>query len=567
MDAERNDITTRQHEPSAQRAGSPPPAGVRGNEWTALDVPEPGAWSPERALTIVVRAAGDPGHLPTTLAALAEQSYPRALTQILIVGEPSGESVELVAELGAESLGADPDGARARAAATGEILLFLDPGLILPRHAVEAHARWHHAVGDAAVLGRRRGLTAAPVDQGAIGEAVRTGELDSLLGGESASTDDWVDETLEDTGRLTDERFDVFRVGTRGSLSVRAETLAGARGFGPSVDRRGIELAYRLFTYGAIVVPDDDAAGWQRVAAERSDDGREDGPELERLVPVGGFRRPGSGLVRAVPSMHVAVAVGNRTVDEVVERIGTLLAGGVADVSVALELDPGYGERERLEVAFAADPRVAIDGTAPAGCPLSLRLPAVAGADPQTLRDVRELMLEGSLGALYATVPGQPAAAATVRAYATRALHRARRLAAEAGGDEEELIGELFRERWVSGIEIGVRDRDNPAPELADQGPLATNPELVRERSRTSRERSRAEREQAAAEKARRRAEQARTRERSRVEEAQALADRERERRGEAESKLKALQRSRAHRLVRVLWRLRRALSPTKRRR
>lgn len=492
------------------------------------------------------------------------------------MGEPSEEAAEVAAELDAETVPADPDGAwpRVAAEAGGDIVLFLDDGMVLPRQALEAHARWHHAIGDAAVLGVRRAISAEPVERDAVADAVRSHQLDSLLGGESARGDVWVDEALEATDGLTDERLDAFRIGTRGSLSVRAETLAGAGGprLPPSVDARGVELAYRLFTWGAILVPDEDAAGWQRVAGEASaEDG--DGLELERLVPVEGFRRTGSGLVRAVPSIHVSVAIGDQPAAAVAERIGLLLGSGVADASVALELEPGYPEREGLEAAIGDDPRVSLGGgAAPAGCPLTLHLPAAATADSRTLGDVRELMLAESLGALYSTVPGQPPAAATVRAHATRALNRARRVAGHGGGDEEQLIGELFRERWVSGVEIGVRDRDDPAPELADQGPLSNNPELVRERSRTSRERSSAERERAAAERGRRRVEHlqerlegVRARERSRVKEAKATAERERDRRGDAERKLKALKRSRAHRLARALWRVRRAIAPPKR--
>ncbi len=62
---------------------------------------------------------------------------------------------------------------------------------------------------------------------------------------------------------------------------------------------------------------------------------------------------------------------------------------------------------------------------------MTLVLPAAARRDSRTLGDVRELMLEESLGALYSHGP-RPAAAAqpTVRAHATRALNRVRRIAA-----------------------------------------------------------------------------------------------------------------------------------------
>ncbi len=323
---------------------------MRANDWRAIEVPALGEWSPDRSVTVIVPAGGDQARLSTTVAALIEQTYPRALTQVLLVGEPPGEPLDGAAELDADFVAGDPEGQRpldaVEAAARGDILLFVDEGLVLPRRALDAHARWHHAIGDAAVLGVRRAIAGGPVDPGAVAAAARSDELASLLGGEEAANDDWVEEALESTNRLTDERLDLFRVGSRGSLSVRAETLAGAGGPGlpPSVDPHGIELAYRLFTYGAILVPDDDAAGWQRAPEPRPQDGA-DGLELERLVPVGGFRRRDSGLIRAVPAIHVTVAVGDQPAAAVAERVGLLLASGAADVSVALELEPGYPER------------------------------------------------------------------------------------------------------------------------------------------------------------------------------------------------------------------------------
>ena len=117
----------------------------------------------------VVLSGGAPAEeLVATLAALAEQTYPRALTQLIVVGESSaaGEDARaLAAELDATWVTA-PEAARERTvaaeAAEGEIVLFLDHGLLLPSGGVEAHARWHHTVSDAAVLGIRRGLSARP---------------------------------------------------------------------------------------------------------------------------------------------------------------------------------------------------------------------------------------------------------------------------------------------------------------------------------------------------------------------------------------------------------------------
>ena len=71
---------------------------------------------------------GDPAHAHKehALYALARQSYPEELIEVLEPG--AGE----------------PD---------GDIVVLLDAGAVPAPGFVEAHARWHHAVGDAVTFG------------------------------------------------------------------------------------------------------------------------------------------------------------------------------------------------------------------------------------------------------------------------------------------------------------------------------------------------------------------------------------------------------------------------------
>lgn len=553
---------------------APPPARVPWNRWSELSPPPLGEWTPTRPLTVILGGAAAGPLLAAP--ALCEQSYPRSLVEVLLIGEPPAPNAELAEtmnELGATSVDTAD---RAVEVAGGEILVFLDAGSVPARRALEAHARWHHVVSDAVVLGTRPRVL-AEVDALELKEAVGGDRLAELFEGRTQRADPWLERHLDETDDLSQDRLDLFTVGLADNFSLRAETLASVGGYpAPSAtDPHGLEPAYRLATFGALLVPERQAPAWQvgddltGAAVTAADaDAVEAAPDLASRAPLAGLRGGGGGRIFATPTIAVTMAVEKEPAHAVAEAIDTALAGSFNDLRITVELDPGYAQRELLERAFAADPRVAIadsDHRTLVESPFQAVLPPAAVPDQMTFRDIHDVMTEEPLGALYVTVPGRSADEAIVRVVLSGALARARRLAAHGGGDEEALIGELFGERWISGVEVGVHDPAHPKPRLADQGPLATMPEIVRERARADREKARAGRERVGAQQERVGARTARERldeekaradeEKARAAQAKAEAAEERTAHQKAAKRVQAIEQSSSYRLARLLSR------------
>ena len=80
-----------------------------------------------------------------------------------------------------------------------------------------------------------------------------------------------------------------------------------------------------------------------------------------------------------------------------------------------------------------------------------------------------------------------------IEVVATAAWRRARRLAAETGEDPEALLGRLFGERWLSGVEISTRRHGVDEPQVTEHGPLAAATDLDHERNAHLRFRARAD--------------------------------------------------------------------------
>ena len=194
-------------------------------------------------------AGPDPdGHLPLTLAALAGQTYPASLTEVVVETDGGEEEAGLREAVGDLTLEVSPR-ARGSGAASGEVVLFLPAGSLPERELIEAHARWHHAVADAVSVGTTRRIDAAGLDPAGVGEAQSRGELEALvasrLGGDDGEEEEALEAFLERTHGLTERRPDLFRIAARASVALRADMLRAAeepaegRGRGPAAgDRR-----------------------------------------------------------------------------------------------------------------------------------------------------------------------------------------------------------------------------------------------------------------------------------------------------------------------------------------
>ena len=70
------------------------PSPVRRQEWRTTPPPPLGSWTPHLSLSVVLPAKDCQGELNLTLAALAEQSYPADLFDVIVVDD--GSEVPLV---------------------------------------------------------------------------------------------------------------------------------------------------------------------------------------------------------------------------------------------------------------------------------------------------------------------------------------------------------------------------------------------------------------------------------------------------------------------------------------
>lgn len=569
--------------PEAPPGRAPPPADVPGNLWTRIPVPAIGALQPAARVSVIVAGPGPEELLSLTLAALDAQTYPHELLDVLIAGIPgaderlASEYLELaprVAPTLGDSGGGPDDPSKAVAdaadAARGEVLLFLACGTVPGETLVEAHARWHHAVADAVSVGLCRHAEAGAPAAREIAPARRARRLPALVGSRPGQEDEGLETYLEASRELTEPRPDLFRVAAADNLGVRTETYraaGGLRDIGDALLAR-LDLAYRLSAAGVVFVPERSALahgcpdGQGHELARPRVDG--EGPAFDdsrlaqraaALIPVPGFR-PTSRRRFARPAMAVNVAAGEERASDLLETVDGVLGGRLADLELRIQIDPDHPEREVVEAACAADSRVSFGPPStevPGESPFHVSLPAIAVPDERTLADIHELMIQDGLGALHVTIPGERARAGMVEVVASGPLGRARRIADRQGRQLEVVLGELFGERWISGVEVSLRRRGAPEPRVTEHGPLASATDLVHERELHQRHRARADTLQARAERAARRA----VRERMKAREERARAER-----------LEAqLERTRATRTYRVLRAVKRRASAVRTRR
>jgi hypothetical protein len=507
-----------------QNARTPPPARVPQNRWTEIEAPSLERFEPRARVAVHVGGEDPDGLAPLTLAALAAQRYPRELVAVVVDEALTSDALTATArELSLALAPATGDPVTA-AAGAGELAVFLAAGAIPAPQCLAAHARWHETVSDAVTVGRSRRIDAHSASAERLAAGAPADELQALADdGEAAALEAF----LAATRSLTERRADLFRVAAGQNVAVRSALLAELGEARAPHDPRlwRLDLAYRLEQAGCVFVPEAEAesfhhypqANWLEAEPQRASDQRS-----ASLIPLPGFRPPGGGRLRERPALAVAVkAQPDEPAAEILQTVDCLLAGRLSDLRLSLELADDHPARAELAAACAADPRVALQRpgqAAVADAPYQVRWPALAVADERTLSDLYELIAEEGVGALHVTVPGRldrflgerPRLAErawrgpTVEVAATGPLARARRLASSSdsspdsrSADPTLLLGSLFGERWVSGVEVGVHRRGAPAPEAGERHRLPPAADLAHERAEHLRHRARAATNQA----------------------------------------------------------------------
>lgn len=461
----------------------PPPAQVPDNRWDLLEVPELGSWTPERRVSVILPHYEAPDALSITLSALAEQTYPTGLFEVIVADDGStrrptvpddladGPDVRVVTQerRGFGAGRARNTGARA---ATGDVLVFLDGDMVPEAGHVEAHARWHHVASDLVVVGFRRHADFDHLSAAEVRAAVAARELADRFRGRPVKEPEWIEGHMTRTSELRSADDDLFRVVTSGNLSLRAETFWRVGGFDETFTQWGgedTELGYRLFVDGDVLVPERAATCWHQGYGHEPDPKElasleDQRARLAHLIAHRGFRRSiGRIYERPRVAVHVDAAGARRA--EIAACVDSTLSNHFHDLRVLLTLPPDHGDRVWLERQYAPDPRVDVADRheeAPRHTPIQIELAPAAVLEPDALDRIVSLLesADPPVGAVHATVTGQDPGDAMLHARRTRALHRAARVAQVGGSDTHAVLGELFGERWVSGAQLGVRAVD-----------------------------------------------------------------------------------------------------------
>ena len=422
---------------------SPEPASVRYNDWRQVAVEPLETFTPTLPVSVVVPCYQPPaGTLARTLAGLEGQTCPRDLFEVVIVDDGSEPPLARpratpldVRVVRQERRGYGLPRARNTGvrAASHDVLLFLNQNMLVERNWIAAHARWHHALSDALTIGFRAHVAAGDIDPGTIRR--RPGSLEALLAGRPVDRTPGIEEHLARTGDLASRADDPFAVmlGANFGMSKGFYELVG--GSDESIVRWGvddIELAYRAYVRGGLLIPVREARAWRQVRWAEDRDAKRRSARIQRgqmahLIAHARYRGRQPGRLFQVPQFVVTIDGRRGSADQVVRAVGGVLADRAHDLVVRIETGPGGdGERlARLREEFGPDPRVRV---APPGAaldefpssPFHVTLPArvLAGNPVHRLRAGL-----GDAVAASAILP-DGARVSITRAWA---LHRARR--------------------------------------------------------------------------------------------------------------------------------------------
>jgi glycosyltransferase involved in cell wall biosynthesis len=298
---------------------------VHGNDWQAL-VPQAGvSWTPARRVSICI-PAHNPSNLRRVLDALALQTYPSALMEVIIADDGSDPPitatgnypfpVSVVRLERALGFGAGRGRNVAARAASGDLLMFLDADIVPERQVVASYARWFIDRTDVMAMGLCRFVDMEELTDEEFCRLVAEDGLGARFDGNEIDDQEWREKTFRRTNDLRIEAVDAFRIVVGATFAITAAQYWAAGGF-RELGIRGIEdteFGYRVHANGAVMVLDRDAVHWHQgrrnMNLERNSTsprrsrwqniwralGREDPirrerePYVERLLPVWGFR-------------------------------------------------------------------------------------------------------------------------------------------------------------------------------------------------------------------------------------------------------------------------------------
>ncbi|MDF1604956.1 glycosyltransferase [Nocardioides sp. YIM 152315] len=358
---------------------------VSANDWRVLDPPALGAWRPSLSVTVVIPAYR-PHRLPLVLAALAAQSYPDHLLEVVVVDDHSDPPVELpeVRPANTRLLTTEHRWSKSNTCRTGidrsdgDVIHFLDSDMVPAHREVEAHLRWHHVVDYAAVLGFRTFVPEDALDHltpTALHDHVAAGtDLHTLVVGDQVPQE-WTERILAETDGLAAAGPRAMRLHVGASTSVTRALASSSAGLPPELDLgEDIVFGYRLREAGAVFVPDRAAVsihlGQSSVMSRTAQVNRFNHPHFAQLVPEFRGHRRAVSRSYAVPYAEVVLPVAGATAEEVCAVVDTQLASTLPDLVVTLVgswadpttrgpvLDDPALEQRLVRTTYEHEPRV-----------------------------------------------------------------------------------------------------------------------------------------------------------------------------------------------------------------
>ncbi|WP_327044357.1 glycosyltransferase [Microbispora sp. NBC_01189] len=459
---------------------------IRGNDYTVLQPAALGsAWTPSLRVSVVVPAYGAQAKLDLTLAGLAAQTYPAGLLEVIVVDNGSDPPLRLpeIRPRGTRLLVCEAPGrARARnaglAAATGDVIHWMDSDVVPERAEVEAHMRWHHLAPYLSVTSYLRFSTAAlPAPEDVAG----AGDLARLF--EPAEPHAWIEDLVERSQGLTRSPRP-FSIHIGGASSANARLFERAGTMDPDmILGQDTEMGYRLAQAGAVFVPDPQARAYHLGPSMRMRDSERINRVSHALVTdrVPGYRwlRTHPSRQWKVPQVEAVVDATAGSYDEVRATVDGVLAGTVTDLAVVLtgpwdELAPEQRaplKDPRLDLVllrahYAHEGRVRLAATPPDTLsPYRLRVPPGWSPGEDGIGALLATAREREFGLVSVLLAEDAEGIVVARLERTEAFARAALVAAE-GENADDLVDEMFGTHWADGETLGFRPFGEAAPHL-----------------------------------------------------------------------------------------------------
>lgn len=485
-----------------------PGARVVRNDYSTLPRPQLGAWTPDATVSVVIPAFANQEKLDLTLAALAAQSYPEELLEVLVVDDQSPEPLRLPDIRPAKTtllVNTSDEWASAAAvhegilASGGEVILRLDSDVIPGRHHVEAHARWHHQADFLTVIGNLHfvDIDAEALSPSGTNAAVAAGRTVALFDGR-ATDSSWVVKLVHETDALRDEEKRAFSAANGATVSFTRRMYDACGGLDRAMRLGGdTELGYRLAQHGAVFIPDSEAEAWH-LGLSQMKSAKEEGtryrrPFVANRVPTFRYMRTRRGLTWEVPFVEVVVDVSEASLEAATNTVAALLGGSLSDIAVTLvgpwdsltedrvsPLEDPLLDLRLIRESFRGESRVRF-ATAPepsaAPVPFRLTMPAGYSVAPDCLWELTDLAEKMRVGRVNMTIPGIEQAPAAVLER-TAALARAA-LVREPGESLEQAVEAVWGVWWADGSEWFKIERQDQQPRRLSQGVKALEQRLA----------------------------------------------------------------------------------------